>query len=246
MEAIDKDLDLNGKVKYKLVQQVHRKNSNYRSNLKQILQLSEDRFLDDVPRAESLFSIDEMDGSIQIQACQSMLGNEEEVFISEKSFFELTALLDYELYNKHILVIEASDSSLYNPLQTFVTVELNLVDVNDHAPYLVDFHTKTCASKAEVDDDVMKMRVMGPVARLMEDMVPNEEVKIVIESFKPRPRINFEGVRPKRMETFISSRIVITGWFIFTTFFFAELNGRILVILGYSQEKTLDIVKYPN
>lgn len=207
MEAIDKDLDLNGKVKYKLVQQVHRKNSNYRSNLKQILQLSEDRFLDDVPRAESLFSINEKDGSIQIQACQL---TEEGLFVSEKSFFEFTALLDYELYNKHILVIEASDSSLYNPLQTFVTVELNLVDVNDHAPYLVDFHTRTCSSKAE-DADVMRMRVMGPVPTELNNAVISENVKIVTESFKPRPRINFQGVLPKRTETFISSRIVITG-----------------------------------
>ena len=34
---------------------------------------------------------------------------------------------------------------------------------------------------------------------------------ITIEGFKPKPRVNYEGVRPKRTDTFISSRIVITG-----------------------------------
>ena len=68
--------------------------------------------------------------------------------LSRIRYLELTSLLDHELYTRHTLVVQASDSSAHNPLQTFATVELNLLDVNDHAPAVLGLYSSSCESSS--------------------------------------------------------------------------------------------------
>ena len=135
VKAIDNDQDLNGLVKYKIVQQVHRKHPGFKSNFNTIFNgLSEET------SPEYLFRIDENTGAIELGFCSNLTDK----IIDRLKFIEMTVLLDYELYTKHNLVIEASDSSKYNPLQSFVTVELSLQDLNDHAPLITSLLGLRC------------------------------------------------------------------------------------------------------
>lgn len=204
VHATDKDLGLNGKIEYKIIQQVHRKNSNYKENLNQILKKSNQ--IGSSLDPNSLFVIDKSDGSIYLAICKWFFDDEKTLKrLGKKEFAEITSLLDYELYNKHILVVEATDSSEYNPLQTFVTVEVGLSDLNDHAPFLTDFHSNNCAARKE---GLVLTSAIRP--NVLYDGVENE-INITIRVFEPRSNLNFKDLRIKPNGTFVSARIVITG-----------------------------------
>jgi hypothetical protein len=67
--------------------------------------------------------------------------------IDRGKYLEYTVLLDYEAYVKHILVVEASDSNPDSPLQTIVTVEVSLSDLNDNRPLIVSLYSLECAAR---------------------------------------------------------------------------------------------------
>lgn len=195
VKATDKDSDQNGLIKYKLIQQVHRKNSNFKRNRKEILKSMHGLELD----SNSFFSIDQSDGSVSLKVCKEINSRFK---LTKKKFIELTSLLDYELYTKHILVVEAIDTSIYNPLQTFVTLELKLNDLNDNSPYLVNFFTKSCSSK--IDNLVGET----PNKSLY---FKKKEANITIDYFEPQPNIIKGALTANGKQRFISSRIIISS-----------------------------------
>lgn len=195
VEATDKDSDQNGLIRFKLVQQVHRKNSNFKSNRNEIMQSIQPLELE--LDSNSFFSIDQSDGSVSLKVCKQ-ISSGRRFEITKKKFMELTSLLDYELYTKHILVVEASDASVYNSLQTFVTLELKLNDLNDNSPYFVNFFTKSCSSKiGSLVEETSKKSNFG-----------KKDTNITIESFEHRPKMNKNLTANVK---FISSRIIITS-----------------------------------
>ena len=159
VNAIDKDHGLNSLIKYNIVQQVHRKNVNSKTtsyaqhpfnsiNLKQkhhgTNQYTKMSRSHDNLDEDSLFHIDESDGSICLKACVAPVYATN---LTRDKFVQLTGLLDYESYSKHILLIEARDSNPYNPLQSVVTLEINLLDLNDNPPLLISFQSEKCKKK---------------------------------------------------------------------------------------------------
>ena len=169
VKANDADAGLNSLVKYKIIQQIHRKNSNFKPNnqpfhpfnVKNALHRANDQTQFN-PNSfghnphnqiaanldpDSLFHIDELDGSIYLAICKSLNTptSKSSLELSRIKYLELISLLDYESYVKHILVIEATDSSTYNPLQTVVTLEINLIDLNDNPPFLISVFNLKCA-----------------------------------------------------------------------------------------------------
>lgn len=138
VKAFDSDLDLNGQISYKIIQQVHRKNPGYKTNINRIL--TEDNY--DQLDSQSIFTIDKHKGLIYLKICDDLAIKQP---VSRLKYLEYMILLDFELYVKHILVIEASDSSAYNPLQSFVTVEINILDLNDQAPTLISLYSSDCS-----------------------------------------------------------------------------------------------------
>jgi hypothetical protein len=121
VNAIDYDYGENGKVKYKIVQQIHRKSSQEKMKN---TNNEENR---------AVFHIDENNGEVTLYVCKNI---DFEIGLTRDKFIEITQYLDYELYLKHILVIEASDSNLHNPLHSLATLEINILDLNDNPPMI--------------------------------------------------------------------------------------------------------------
>jgi len=176
--ATDADAGLNGQVRYKLLQQVHRKNANFRENAARVLGSEQG------PAPGSLFVVDASTGQISLEVCQRLAGLAN---VGEAEFGQLTALLDHELYSRHILVVEASDSAVYSPLQAFVTVEIVVEDLNDHAPFVAEFSARGCAANIRVEHFKARQFV----------------------SMKQGPSLRPDG-------TFVSAKIVISGKCIFS------------------------------
>jgi len=205
--AIDSDDGLNGQVQYKLIQQVHRKNINFKDNFNRILnnelQQHQQQQQQQNQGPGSLFVIDTNTGQIYLDICQRLntLKNE----ITESEFKWLTALFDHELYTKHILVVEASDSAVYSSLQTFVTVEIAIKDVNDHAPFVTEMYPRGCLVTKD------SMVVITEAERLN---IKEKAISIRIENLKPN---NFTSLSKGRSSLrpddriFVSTRIVISG-----------------------------------
>lgn len=107
----------------------------------------------------SMFTIDERDGSIRLLICDKMLTGDEVRPIDRDRFVELTNFLNYESYLKHILVVEATDSSRLNPLQSVVTLEINLVDLNDNRPFVVSLFSRECARPADGDVTAAELNI---------------------------------------------------------------------------------------
>ena len=126
VKAIDYDYGENGIVKYKIVQQIHRKSSQDKS-----------KYSNNEKENKAIFHIDENSGKVTLHACKNI---DFELGLTKEKFIEITQYLDYELYLKHILVIEASDSNLHNPLQSLATLEINLLDLNDNPPMINSIH----------------------------------------------------------------------------------------------------------
>ncbi len=151
VRAMDSDLGANGQIKYKIIQQVNRKNPSFKANWMKIVQLTSDE-TESVPDEATLnpdahFTIDKLTGQIYLKICDNLNRSH----ISRRKFLDLTMLLDYELYTKHIIVVEATDSSLYNPLQSFVTLEINILDLNDHAPVIISLYSSKCSANRDLN-----------------------------------------------------------------------------------------------
>ncbi|CAF0897028.1 unnamed protein product [Brachionus calyciflorus] len=144
--ANDADFGQNSLVKYKIIQQINRKHPNYKRNLNFNL--------------DSEFIIDENHGSIQMSFCRDLQKYKN---INRDSFNELTRFLDFESYYKHVLVVEATDSSLENSLQTVVTVDVNILDLNDNKPFLVGLYNNNLnlnLTFQKVEDEVIKSKII--------------------------------------------------------------------------------------
>lgn len=112
---------------------------------------------------------------------------------------EVTNLLDFENYIKHILVVEASDSNEYNPLQTVVTVEINLHDLNDNQPFIVSLYSSECARYGLSND----------YASLSTELTldPSSYLNISLQHFSTNP-----SYRPdSRKNRGFSTKILIEG-----------------------------------
>ncbi|RNA44963.1 protocadherin Fat 4 [Brachionus plicatilis] len=135
--AHDLDQGLNAALKYNIIQQINRKNPN-----------SKMAFWHNSIDAE--FWIDQ-DGSIQLEMCQRLqhLKN-----LTQQLFLDLTRILDYELFHKHVVVVEAKDSNIENPLSTVVTVDINILDLNDHKPFVLSLYSKNCVYQRGLDLDI--------------------------------------------------------------------------------------------
>ena len=92
---------------------------------------------------DSIFYIDETEGTVSLVACTMPMYAKN---LTQSKFLELTSLLDYETYSKHILLVEARDSNPYNSLQAVVTLEINLIDVNDNPPMLTGIFSEKCST----------------------------------------------------------------------------------------------------
>ena len=230
IKATDKDLHLNGLIKYKLIQQVHQKNPNFKHNLNKILNKvasNEEnpgfRFMSSNLDSSSLFSIDENEGAIWLTVCYGLEElKHDEPSLSRKRFLELTSLLDYELYSKHIFVVEASDTSMYNPLQTFVTVELNLLDLNDHTPYMVSLYSKKCAKLSdfqshEYTNHSASFVHSSFISSIEKNGSDRSEINVLIENLDVQDEQLRRQVKLSDEDEFIgnmsflSSKIIITG-----------------------------------
>ncbi|CAM5999916.1 unnamed protein product [Sphagnum balticum] len=86
-------------------------------------------------------------------------------------YLEYTILLDYEAFVKHVLVVEASDSSVDSPLQSIVTVEIGLSDLNDNRPLIMGLFSLECAaygaSQASQNNDFSTMSLLASLDNLM-------------------------------------------------------------------------------
>jgi hypothetical protein len=161
--ALDMDYGFNSLIKYRIVQQVSRKNAhtsysthpfnavnlkNKPANSQQHHHQHDTSNLYIRPRTdnideESLFYIDESDGTISLVACVMPIYAKN---LTRSKFLELTSLLDYETFSKHVLLVEARDSNPYNSLQAVVTLEINLLDVNDNPPMLTGIFKEKCST----------------------------------------------------------------------------------------------------
>jgi hypothetical protein len=186
VKAIDADLGLNGLINYKLIQQVHRKNVNFKSNLNKILQqsaLDESNFMisESLIDPDALFSIDKQTGSIYLKVCEHLNSKKS---INRQKFIELTLLLDFELYTKHILVVEAIDSSTHNPLQSFVTLEINIFDMNDQVPDLISLYSKRCSiNKDDFETNPINITIQRLTKQVSQTpwMIKNYTSKLIID-----------------------------------------------------------------
>ena len=162
--ALDNDYGFNSLIKYKIVQHVDRKNfqTSYLSqhpfnsvNLKSkylgayslhrqqhdsasVYTRSRSSHLSE----DSFFYIDETDGTVSLAACVMPIYAKN---LTRDKFLEITNLLDYESFSKHLLLVEARDSNPYNSLQSVVTLEINLLDVNDNPPLLTGIFREKCS-----------------------------------------------------------------------------------------------------
>jgi hypothetical protein len=187
VKAVDGDLGLNGLINYKLIQQVHRKNVNFKSNLNKILQQSavdeSSNFItsESLIDHDALFSIDKQTGSIYLKVCEHLNSKKS---INRQKFIELTLLLDYELYTKHILVVEAIDSSTHNPLQSFVTLEINIFDMNDQTPDLISLYSKRCSiNKDDFETNTINITIQRLTKQVSQTpwMFKNYTSKLIID-----------------------------------------------------------------
>lgn len=187
VKAVDGDLGLNGLINYKLIQQVHRKNVNFKSNLNKILQQSavdeSSNFMisESLIDPDALFSIDKQTGSIYLKVCEHLNSKKS---INRQKFIELTLLLDYELYTKHILVVEAIDSSTHNPLQSFVTLEINIFDMNDQTPDLISLYSKRCSiNKDDFETNTINITIQRLTKQVSQTpwMFKNYTSKLIID-----------------------------------------------------------------
>lgn len=132
VEAHDLDEGVNAQIKYKIIQQINRKNLNT-------------KFLDNSMMSE--FIIDK-NGSIKLELCEKLDNLRD---LSRESFLDLTKILDYEVFHKHVIVVEATDSNTENPLSSVVTVDINLTDLNDNKPLIVNLYSRNCVYQKGLD-----------------------------------------------------------------------------------------------
>lgn len=133
--AHDLDEGANSEIKYKIIQQINRKNSNTKTNHQNDILI------------DSVFSIDQ-NGSIQLETCRKLDLLES---LSFELFIDLTQVLDYELFHKHVIVVEATDSNNENPLSSVVTVDINLMDLNDNKPIVLSLYSSNCVYQKGLD-----------------------------------------------------------------------------------------------
>lgn len=208
VDATDLDWGLNSRIKYRLVQQIHRKShvgsgSGASNPGNQAQQLN--AHFDD--NSEGVFVIDESDGTISLRVCQHLANIEMDRF----KYLEYTALLDFESFLKHILVVEASDSNPYSPLQTVVTVEINLHDLNDNVPLVLNIvNSEQCA---DFSQDVSARTLMDDAfnSRLRVREEDPAGVKVSMQHFQTHSFANlfsFNRHHQPRKKAY-SSKIVI-------------------------------------
>ena len=162
-----------------------------------------------------MFNIDEFEGTITLKVCKNLLSptNSISSHIDRLKYLEYTILLDFETYAKHILVVEASDSNPFSPLQTIVTLEINLNDLNDNRPLILSMLSMECA-KLGIGHDFNSMSLLSSLNSL--DSSPSttmtsEHLKVSIQHFNLQAlstvlNANRNGGDSKK---FYSSKIVI-------------------------------------